>query len=393
VAAQDQAKVSDQWSYFQAKRIRGTNMLMTIRTLRSLTDTTEISPEAFQEAFEQLTRDLEQADQQAAKLSEAVQEGREALGSGAEPLQACVKELRDKLAGQRKEAYKLRDVVRKYLESPEKQAKGEKEPLPPRRDYFVYLESRKLPVSKDEVGSDGRDLPPSEVIKMEIMKIEGVQEEDKSKIRHAMKMIAGRAAPAELKKVVRTIPSEQIREALVKAEDRITLFDQTSEPVNRTVRGLVEQAGQLLAVARGFEKQTRRCLDKVTHEDKVTNDVRTPARQLADLAVSARDRSLALFNSANTSELDYEARRYDREARYNQETAYLYEVLVREAAFNSDTLKTRSQNVFYGMLAAQGGVTIATFALAMRKRSLLWGLASAAGLAALTIGTWSFLSV
>jgi hypothetical protein len=368
-------------------------MQMTIRTLRSLTDTGEISPEVFKEAFEQLTRDLDQADQQAAKLSEAIREGGEALGGSAESLQASVKELRSKVAAQRKVAYKLRDGIKEYLDGSEKQTKGEKEPLPPRRDYFVYFNSRKLPVSKDEVGADGRDLSPSAVIKKEIMKVEGVQEEGQSKILQAMKMIADRAAPAELKKVVRNIPPEHIREALVKAEDRVTLFDQTSEPVTQTARGLTERASRLLAVARGFEQEVRRSADKVTREDKATNDIRTQARHLADLATSARDRSLALFNSANTTELDYEARRYDREARYNQETAYLYEVLVREAAFNSDTLKTRSQNIFYGMLAAQGGVTVATFTLAMRKRSFLWGLATAAGLAAVTIGAYSFVAV
>ena len=45
------------------------------------------------------------------------------------------------------------------------------------------------------------------------------------------------------------------------------------------------------------------------------------------------------------------------------------------------------------MLAAQGGVTIATFSIAMRRKSLLWGLATAAGLAAITFGGYVFLTM
>jgi len=44
------------------------------------------------------------------------------------------------------------------------------------------------------------------------------------------------------------------------------------------------------------------------------------------------------------------------------------------------------------MLAAQAGVTIATFSLAVRYRSVLWGLAALAGLGALGIGAFVLLT-
>ena len=45
--------------------------------------------------------------------------------------------------------------------------------------------------------------------------------------------------------------------------------------------------------------------------------------------------------------------------------------------------RDRSKNFFYGMLAAQAGVTIATFSLAVKHKSILWGLASLAGVGAI----------
>ena len=44
----------------------------------------------------------------------------------------------------------------------------------------------------------------------------------------------------------------------------------------------------------------------------------------------------------------------------------------------------------YSMLVAQAGVTIATFGLAVRQKSVLWALATAAGVTAITIGIFAF---
>jgi hypothetical protein len=60
----------------------------------------------------------------------------------------------------------------------------------------------------------------------------------------------------------------------------------------------------------------------------------------------------------------------------------LYEIQVRQSSAESDRHRVRSKQFFYGMLCAQAGVTIATLAIAVRRQSLMWGLASAAGLCA-----------
>jgi hypothetical protein len=66
---------------------------------------------------------------------------------------------------------------------------------------------------------------------------------------------------------------------------------------------------------------------------------------------------------------------------------------VRKSNIEAERLHTRSQRFFYGMLAAQGGVVVATFAIAARQRNALWWLAAVAGVAAIAYATYLYLVV
>jgi hypothetical protein len=66
---------------------------------------------------------------------------------------------------------------------------------------------------------------------------------------------------------------------------------------------------------------------------------------------------------------------------------------VRKNNISAERHHKRSQRFFYGMLAAQTGVIIATFAIAARKRNLLWSLAAAAGAAATAFAIYVYLYV
>jgi hypothetical protein len=91
--------------------------------------------------------------------------------------------------------------------------------------------------------------------------------------------------------------------------------------------------------------------------------------------------------------LRYSAQRYDAEARLNQAIAKAYELLVRRSNLGAERHERRSQRFFFGMLAAQAAVIIATFAIAARKRNLLWSLAAAAGAAAVGFAVYVYLFV
>ncbi len=91
--------------------------------------------------------------------------------------------------------------------------------------------------------------------------------------------------------------------------------------------------------------------------------------------------------------LRYTAKRYDAEARLNQAVAFVYELQVRKSNVSAEHHHARSQRFFYGMLAAQMAVIIATFAIAARQKNLLWSIAAAAGLAAVTLAVYVYLFV
>lgn len=89
--------------------------------------------------------------------------------------------------------------------------------------------------------------------------------------------------------------------------------------------------------------------------------------------------------------LTYSSLRYDAEAKLNQGIARLYELQVRQTNLIAERHQRRSTRFFYGMLGAQAAVLVSTFAIAARRRSLLWSLAASAGLLAVSFATYVYL--
>jgi len=101
----------------------------------------------------------------------------------------------------------------------------------------------------------------------------------------------------------------------------------------------------------------------------------------------------SLRRDVTVARLRYTARRYDTEARLNQAIANVYELQVRQSNIEAERLHARSQRFFFGMLAAQAGVIVATFAIAARQRTALWWVAAAAGLVAVAYAIYVYLVV
>jgi hypothetical protein len=101
----------------------------------------------------------------------------------------------------------------------------------------------------------------------------------------------------------------------------------------------------------------------------------------------------SVFRGFSAARLRYSASRYDREARLNQAIASIYELQVRQNNVSAEHHHRRSKNFFFGMLAAQMAVIISTFAIAARKKNLLWSLAAAAGAVAVSFSLYVYLKV
>src|SRR5262249_34173212 len=154
---------------------------------------------------------------------------------------------------------------------------------------------------------------------------------------------------------------------------------------------IVEQTSAVRGLYRSSLKVGRAA--KFPSEDAKLNAVRQAAAEVVLTGSTLKSAADELGNDLKAAQLVYDSRRYEQEARDNQAVAGLYELDVRKASLESDRHRHRSTNFFYAMLAAQGGVTIATFSIAMRRKSFLWGLATAAGLAAVTFGSYVFLTM
>jgi hypothetical protein len=100
-----------------------------------------------------------------------------------------------------------------------------------------------------------------------------------------------------------------------------------------------------------------------------------------------------LLRGFTAARLRFASARFDNEARLNQVVANIYELQVRKANVSAERHHTRSGRFFYGMLMAQMGVIISTFAIASRQKNFLWSLAAAAGLLAVSMSAYVFLRV
>jgi hypothetical protein len=180
------------------------------------------------------------------------------------------------------------------------------------------------------------DLPP----------VPGAAAPDPS-IKSALEAVERMKPEHEVRALLESVKVAMVDEAIQAARDRAAAFDAATSPISRGVDRLEK------AIAASG-----------------------PAELVRDVT-AARIR--------------YTAARYEAEARLNQAVANLYELQVRMSNTAAERHHRRSERFFLGMLAAQAAVITATFALAARQRSILWGLAAAVGVVAIAFAVYVYL--
>ncbi len=178
------------------------------------------------------------------------------------------------------------------------------------------------------------------------------------KVTAALAALEVSTAEPEIAALLAKTSDNALEDALGAARDRAQALDAVLKPVNRAIDELEARLARQSAV-----------------EGSRTGPV------------------TSLRRDVTAARLRYTALRYDAEARLNQAIANVYELQVRKSNIEAERLHTRSQRFFYGMLAAQGAVIIATFAIAARQRNALWWLAAVAGVAAIAYATYVYLAV
>lgn len=190
-----------------------------------------------------------------------------------------------------------------------------------------------------------------------------------------VKAIRARQTEAQTAVDVSRIPEARVDEAIALAEANAAEFDEACQPIIHDQREIDRAFASMAAEIRTLRIGSAPNSELSVHLDEA-------AKLINSTLVALR-----------AAKQDFTARRYAREAAYNQESAELYEVLVRRTGVESERHRQRSRNFFYAMLCAQAGVTIASFALARTRKNLFWAIAGIAGLGALVLGIYVYLAL
>jgi hypothetical protein len=190
----------------------------------------------------------------------------------------------------------------------------------------------------------------------------------------------------------RKLPENDLRSALNAAEANVQAVEGAYAPISKALAQIEQVVQEQIGLARRFQRATRSLETAVTDlpegMGQPLSDIRAAALVLVRSGQAVKSAADELNTDFKAAWHGYQARRYQAEADYNRQAAEMYEIQVRKSSAFSERHRERSKNFFYGMLAAQAGVTIASFSLAMKHQSLFWGLAALAGLGAMLFGVY-----
>jgi hypothetical protein len=354
LAAQNQSKVGDQWAFFQAKRIRGQTLSAGVELQPVAVKPGAITPQLVETSASRVVQQLRRAAKEANRLQQALA----SASAGTDGLRSAAAGLRQSAEQALANAQQARAELAKELTKPDVS------------EAFAYLGSNTLPEVK-EVPLDN-DI-----------------------INEVLRGIADRKPDSELSPMVLRISADDLNKAIDSAEGNARAFELAGKPVDRVFDRLGRLIARQTQAAAGVHQSVvaleSALADVPEGDSKALAEVQTAAAGTvrADGAVrSAADELSGLTTAAHN---DYTARRYEREARFNQKSAGLYEIEARRSGMVSDRHRARSKQFFYGMLIAQAGVTIASLALATRVKSVLWALAGLAGLTAVLFSGYVYL--
>ncbi len=351
LAAQQQAKAGDQWGLFQAKRLRGTGMRTAGDMLQAAAEVELFQPLALKPTTAGLVQKLQRCDELARHLAEGLA-GPATVGKGW--------------------AVALAAQLDVYLQgAAARQAAAEKQAA----DLADLLAAETTAAAMDAFC--GGEVP-------------AVAAGAEPALREALDGVEEGRSAQELAAVLGRITEAQLEAALGTAREGIRVFDDRIRPVTSLSDQLDALLGRGLVVAQETRLPARLAAGLPADLDPA---LRRAAEEFAAASLAVSAEPAPLYRAFTTARLRYAARRYDAEARLNQALAGLYEVQVRKNNLSADRHYVRSQRFFYGMLAAQLAVITATFAIAARRRNLLWGLAAAAGMAAVLFAVYVYVYV
>ena len=307
VAAQQQSKAGDQWSFFQAKRIRGTSLEMTVETLQSLAQPETFDPARVKAGVARLLQRLDAAS------------GAKASGDG---------EAKESASAAAARVGKAREKLTKLLADDKIQ-----QSLP----YLV-----------------GGPMPKIEMRTLD-------KKETQESIDAVVLAIGQRQTERETAPAVAKLSPDDIDEALRLAEQAADNFDKACEPINDTIKQLRSAIGELAAAARPFKTASAAPLAEAAVEvDGLNVGFRAAALDFD----ARRYRQEAFYNRKAAELYEVRVRRSAVESDRHRERSknIFYAMLIAQMGVTISSLAlARSQRSVLWLLAALAGVTALGF--------------------------------
>jgi hypothetical protein len=207
---------------------------------------------------------------------------------------------------------------------------------------------------------------------------EDKRDEQQKILDEVKKAIEERTTEKEMAPIVLKISDEALHTALVDAEKKANDTAKQSkdaENVLEQIDLLMDNLAQAVYVYLASNADTIENANSPDHDKKVRAHIHR------------------FLTSYKYTRHVFTHRRYEKDARAYQDSAFLYEVSVYLSSAKSDRHLERSKNFMIAMLVAQVAVIIASLAMAVKQRSLVWSLATLAGLVAITYGGSVFLGL
>lgn len=350
LAAQNQSKAGDQWNFFQAKRSRRTNHENTADLLQVHAESSAVDATAVEAAAAFLLQRLRRADSEASDLLRRLGTAADAPGAGGAALHQAALRLQQTVRDNAKQADQARQRIRELFSRSETRA------------AWAYLNRNERPQVDIPRVADPR-------------------------IEEARQAASAHRPDEETARVFRQIPDDILRNALATAEANVQAVEHAYEPVSETLKQIEQVVQEQIRLGGSFHEAVRQveaaAIDLPDATGQSPAGVRTAVAALSRSAQVVHDTEDALYANFKTAWHDYQARRYQHEGELNRQAAEVYEMQVRKSSALAERHRDRSKDFFFGMLAAQAGVTLATFSLAVRQKSVLWGLASLMGIGAI----------
>lgn len=212
---------------------------------------------------------------------------------------------------------------------------------------------------------------------------------------------AGEAQGGALKTLLESEAGKTALGYLAKGEVPAGAPDGAHDAKITAVQEAIDQMQPAAEIAHRLSEVSDAQLDAALHAARDQTVALDAATKPVSQAVEKIERELEhapviapeLRRSFVMARLRFDRARYDAEARLNQRIGGLYELQVRKSNLSAERHHFRSQKFFYGMLGAQLGVIVSTFAMAARKRNWLWSFAAAAGVLALGFAGYVYLFI